>query len=90
MLDRLQRELGTTEGVIEVRGRGLMIGIELNRPCGELVKQGLERGILINVTRDKVVRLLPPLVISAQEAEQLLDILIPMIKGFLSAHSDTH
>jgi acetylornithine/N-succinyldiaminopimelate aminotransferase len=59
--------------VVEIRGQGLMIGIELDRPCGELVRQGaLEAGLLINVTADKVVRLLPALVFSADEARELV------------------
>lgn len=71
-------------GVTEVRGRGLMLGIELAYPCGVLVRRALDAGLLINVTRDKVVRLLPPLVISQAEADQLADILVPLIKQFLA------
>lgn len=52
--------LSSIEGVKEIRGQGLMIGIELSRPCGELVREALSQGLLINVTSDKVVRLLPP------------------------------
>lgn len=85
MLARLHAELDGLDGVTEVRGRGLMIGIELNRPCAELVRRALEAGLLINVTRDKVVRLLPPLIISQAEADQLLDGLIDLIKQFLSS-----
>ena len=70
-------------GVKEIRGQGLMIGIELDRPCGDLVKQALAKGLLINVTADSVIRLLPPLIMSQQEAQQLLDILCPLIKEFL-------
>lgn len=84
MLARLHAELDGVDGVTEVRGRGLMIGIELNRPCAELVRRALDAGLLINVTREKVVRLLPPLIITQSEADQLLDILIDLIKGFLS------
>ncbi|MCD8536608.1 MAG: aspartate aminotransferase family protein [Burkholderiaceae bacterium] len=85
MLARLHAELDGVDGVTEVRGRGLMIGIELNRPCAELVRQALEEGLLINVTRDKVVRILPPLIISEQEANELLDGVIRLIKKFLSS-----
>ncbi|MCD8518050.1 MAG: aminotransferase class III-fold pyridoxal phosphate-dependent enzyme, partial [Burkholderiaceae bacterium] len=85
MLARLHAELDGVDGVTEVRGRGLMIGIELNRPCAELVRQALEAGLLINVTRDKVVRILPPLIISEQEANELLDGVIRLIKKFLSS-----
>jgi len=73
------------KGVVELRGQGLMIGIELDRPCGELVKQVLARGLLINVTADNVIRLLPPLVMSQDEAQQLLDILCPLVKDFLQS-----
>lgn len=72
-------------GVKEIRGQGMMIGIELDRPCGELVKQALAQGLLINVTADSVIRLLPPLVMSHGEAQQLLDILCPLIKEFLQS-----
>lgn len=70
-------------GVLKIRNAGLMIGIELDRSCGELVSQGLAAGLLINVTADTVVRLLPPLVINQDEAQQLVDILVPLIKRFL-------
>jgi acetylornithine aminotransferase len=70
-------------GVREIRGQGMMIGIELDKPCGDLVKQALAQGLLINVTADNVIRLLPPLVMTQGEAQQLLDILCPLIKEFL-------
>lgn len=73
------------KGYKEVRGLGLMIGVELDKPCGELVKLALARGLLINVTADNVVRLLPPLVMTTDEAQQLLDILCPLIKEFLQS-----
>ncbi len=79
----LARRLAGAKGVREVRGQGLMIGIELEYPCGELVMQGLEQGVLINVTVDNVVRLLPPLVMSREEAELLVATLAPLIAGFL-------
>lgn len=71
-------------GVLKVRNAGLMIGIELDRPCGELVAQALEAGALINVTADSVVRLLPSLIIQREEAAQLVAILVPLIKQFLT------
>lgn len=83
MKARLDAELGSLAGVKEIRGQGLMIGIELDRPCGELVTEAMHSGLLINVTRDKVVRLLPPLILTTQEADMLLDILIPLIQSFL-------
>ena len=76
--------LAGTKGVTEIRGHGLMIGIELDRPCGELVGKALEAGVLINVTADKVVRLLPPLIFSEKEARELVDRIAPLIRGFLA------
>lgn len=75
--------LQDVKGLKEIRGQGLIIGIELDRPCGDLVKQALAKGLLINVTADSVIRLLPPLVMTQSEAQQLLDILCPLIKEFL-------
>ena len=70
-------------GVEEIRGQGLLIGIELDRPCAELVTRALEKGLLINVTAESVVRLLPPLVMSDKEARQLVEILSGLIRDFL-------
>jgi acetylornithine/N-succinyldiaminopimelate aminotransferase len=84
ILDSLRRELDGVAGVVDIRGHGLMIGLELDRPCGDLVKQGLEAGILINVTVDKVIRLLPSLIMNESEAKQLLAILIPLVRKFLA------
>jgi acetylornithine aminotransferase len=61
-----------------------MIGVELDRPCGELVKQALAAGLLINVTQDKVIRLLPPLILSAAEADLVVARLAPVIRAFLA------
>ena len=72
-------------GVKEIRGQGLMIGIELDRPCGDLVKQALANGLLINVTADSVIRLLPPLILSQDQAQLLIDGLCSLIKEFLKA-----
>ncbi|CAG1000118.1 acetylornithine/N-succinyldiaminopimelate aminotransferase [Rhodocyclaceae bacterium] len=80
-----QERLEGVAGVVDIRGDGLMIGIELDRPCGDLVKQAIDVGLLINVTADKVVRLLPPLVFTDAEAKQLVDILAPLIRKFLGA-----
>jgi len=71
-------------GVVAIRGEGLMIGIELERSCGELVARALERGLLINVTADKVVRLLPSLVFTDDDARELVSILVPLIREFLA------
>ena len=72
-------------GVVDVRGVGLMIGIELDRPCADLVRQALEAGLLINVTNDKVVRLLPPLIFSDEQAGLLVAGLTPLIRRYLAA-----
>ncbi|MBC7755698.1 MAG: aspartate aminotransferase family protein [Bdellovibrio sp.] len=80
----LQAALADTKGVIKLRNAGLMIGIELDRPCAELVKMALEAKLLINVTADKVVRLLPPLVINEAEAKELVTRLAALIKQFLT------
>ncbi len=77
--------LSGTSGIVEIRGQGLMIGIELDRPCGELVTRGLDAGLLINVTADKVVRLLPPLTFSAEEGRELVARLSVLIRDFLAA-----
>jgi acetylornithine aminotransferase len=82
--DSLTRELGKVPGVREVRGQGLMIGIELDRPCGDLVKLARDEKLLINVTSDTVVRLLPPLVMSREEATLLTDKLSALIWAFLN------
>jgi len=78
-----QAEFADTPAVKVVRNAGLMIGIELDRPCGELVKMALAAKLLINVTADKVVRLLPPLVIKQDEAQELVKRLSAVIKAFL-------
>jgi len=75
--------LADCEGITQIRNKGLMIGIELDRPCAELVGQALQNGLLINVTADKVVRLLPPLTLSDAEAEQLVEQLSNLIREFL-------
>ena len=80
----LEGELAGVAGVTEIRGQGLMLGVELARPCGELVRRALDAGLVINVTADKVVRLLPPLVIREPEAKQLVAILAPLVKSFLA------
>ncbi len=82
--EKLQVELQKTQGVVVVRNAGLMIGIELNRPCGEIVKMALKTQLLINVTAEKVIRLLPPLVINEAEALELVERLSKLIKQFLS------
>jgi acetylornithine aminotransferase len=80
----LRQTLEGVDGVVEVRGMGLMLGIELDRPCGDLVKQALAAGLLINVTSDSVVRLLPPLIINDAEVTHIVDVLSRLIRQFLA------
>ena len=72
-------------GVVAIRGQGLMIGIELDRPCGDLVKQALGNRLLINVTQERVIRLLPPLLIDAREADEIVARLAPLVLAFVAA-----
>ncbi len=78
-----RNRLQDVPGVVAVRGKGLMIGIELDRPCADLVGQALTEGLLINVTADRVVRLLPPLVLEDEQAQLLVDTLTALIRHFL-------
>lgn len=82
--DRLKKQLAGVVGVVQIRGQGLIVGIELSVPCGELVQEALERKLLINVTSDKVVRLLPAFVMQQNEAGQVVDITCSLIKEFLN------
>ncbi|MDT0634032.1 acetylornithine transaminase [Spectribacter hydrogenoxidans] len=76
--------LANGDGVITVRGRGLMLGIELDRPCAVLVERAREAGVLLNVTAERVVRLLPPLILTAAEADDLADRVTKLIRSFLA------
>jgi len=80
----LKAGLAGEKGVVEFRGQGLMVGIELDRPCGVLLQRAADAGLMISVTADRVVRLLPPLILSADEARQIAAILCPLIKAFLA------
>jgi acetylornithine/N-succinyldiaminopimelate aminotransferase len=80
----LRERLGGLPGVKEIRGKGLMIAIELDRPCGEIVQEALDRGLLINVTVDTVVRLLPPLIMQEAEARQLVEGVADLVREFLA------
>jgi len=82
--DQLQNALADISAVVEIRGRGLLIGIELDRPCGELVSHALDAGLLINVTAGQVVRLLPPLILSDDEAVQIADQVATLIRHFVA------
>ena len=84
LLQGFKTRLGHLPGVVEIRGQGLMLGIALAQPCGALVGRALEQGLLINVTAETVIRLLPSLIFSQADAQQLLDMLCPLITDFLS------
>ena len=79
-----KESLKDIDAVVEIRGKGLMIGIQLDRPCAELVKTGLDAGILINVTAGDVIRLLPPLIISDEQADQIVKMVSDLIRSFVS------
>ncbi|MFO1245791.1 MAG: aspartate aminotransferase family protein [Ramlibacter sp.] len=80
----LERELGGLPGVKDIRGQGLMLGVELAQPCGVLVTRAAEAGLLISVTADSVIRLVPPLILTVAEADELVAILAPLVKAFLA------
>jgi acetylornithine aminotransferase len=80
----LKRGFAGVAGVRDIRGEGLMMGVELDRPCADVVKRALAAGLVTNVTADRVIRLLPPLVIKEAEVKQLAAILVPVVKAFLA------
>jgi len=80
----VREAIGNHPSVVDIRGQGLMIGIELDRPCGEIVKQGLAQGILINVAGDTTIRLVPPLTINKNEVDYLMGVLLPLIQNFIA------
>ena len=84
MKAEFQKALAGVAGVKEIRGMGLMMGIELDRPCGDIVNMALETGLFTNVTQDSVIRLLPPLILNEIEAREIVARLAPVIKSFLS------
>ena len=80
----LARELGGMKGVVEVRGQGLMLGVELAKACSVLTMRAADAGLLISVTADTVIRLVPPLIITAAEADEIVGLLVPLVKQFLA------
>lgn len=85
LLSRFKQALDGVAGVTTIRGKGYMIGIQLDRPCAELVKMALDRGLLINVTRGDTIRLLPTFVMSEQQTEQLVTELTLLVTEFLDS-----
>jgi acetylornithine/N-succinyldiaminopimelate aminotransferase len=84
LLSDLRNALAGVTGVKDIRGKGLMLGVELDRPCRDLLQRALDRGLLINVTADTVVRLLPPLILSDDETDHLVRELAAVIREFLA------
>ena len=84
MLDDLRARLRDVKGVRQVRGLGLMLGVELDRACQPLMREALERGVLINVTAERIVRLLPPLVLTDAQADRIVDVTADCIRAFLA------
>ncbi|MGA8048952.1 MAG: aspartate aminotransferase family protein [Burkholderiales bacterium] len=84
MREALAAAFAGVPGVVEIRGMGMMIGVQLDRPCGELVRAALDAGLVVNVTADSVVRMLPPLVMSEAEGREAVARLAPLVKSFLA------
>jgi acetylornithine aminotransferase len=80
----LQAALGSNPGVKEIRGQGLMLGIELVKPCGALTQRAADAGLLISVTADTVIRLVPPLIMNIAEADEVVSILVPLVEQFIA------
>jgi acetylornithine/N-succinyldiaminopimelate aminotransferase len=82
IMQKLKHELSDVEHVLDIRGLGCMVGIQLDRPCKSLFSQALESGLIINITADCVIRLLPPLIMTDEQTDILISILSPLIKKF--------
>jgi len=80
----LEHEFANLPGVVDIRGQGLMLGVELAHPCGELLGQAAQAGLLISVTAERVIRLVPPLIMSVAEAEEVVHRLAPLVRAFLA------
>jgi acetylornithine/N-succinyldiaminopimelate aminotransferase len=85
LMGALKRELGGLPGVTEIRGQGLMIGIELGKPCGALTQKAADNGVLISVTADNVIRLVPALILTEAESDEIVSRLVPVVREFLGA-----
>ncbi len=79
----LARELGGLHGLTEIRGQGLMLGIELAKPCSVLTQGAADRGLLISVTADNVIRLVPPLILTEADADEIVAVLAPLVREFI-------
>ncbi len=88
IIEGFQSRLAGESSVVDIRGQGLLLGIELDRPCAVLVGQALEQGLLINVTADSVVRLLPPFIMSDGEADELVERVSALIAAFLHSANE--
>lgn len=84
LLSGFRQQLEGVAGVTDIRGKGLMLGIALDRPCGELVIRALAEGLLINVTSERVIRLLPPLILSDEQADRIVETVSTLVKDFLA------
>ena len=80
----LQRELGALPCVIDIRGQGLMIGVELNKPCGVIMQRAVDVGLLISVTADSVIRMVPSLILTTAEADEIVALLAPLVREVLA------
>ncbi len=84
LMQGLRTQLAGVSGVVEVRGQGLMVGLELDRPCAEIMTLAADAGLLLSVTAERVIRLVPPLIITAAEIDEVLEKLVPIVKKFLA------
>ena len=84
LMSKLRDAFANQAGVVDVRGQGLMVGVELAKPCGVLLQRFMEAGLLVSITADTVVRILPPLIITHAEVDELVDKLAPIVNAFLS------
>jgi acetylornithine aminotransferase len=82
IINSLRSQLSHCKHVQEIRGLGCMIGIQLDRPCKSLFAQAMDNGLIINITADSVIRLLPPLILSDEEADEIVSILVPLVDQF--------
>jgi acetylornithine aminotransferase len=82
--DALAKGLAGNPGLKEIRGQGLMIGVELTKPCGVITQRAADAGLLLSVTADSVIRLVPPLIMTTAEADEVVAILLPIIQTFLA------